>query len=302
MTMDRSAFDLRALLSSAQLPALPQSAIRLLQLSQDTDNGPAEFAIPIETDPGLASQVLRFVNSSYFGFSEEITSVKLGIALVGIRTIKNFTLWSAVFSLMPNPKCGPFNLKVLWQDSLRRALLARLLGHCLGQSDAEELFAAALLQDMALPLLAKELPVEYGKLLKTRRGGRTRLSDLEHERFGWTHAEAAGLMAQSWRLSGTFKTLLENHIHFDKLVNGNPKPGQIAVGLSAMLPSAQDADWFDRAQFVDAFSRLTGQSVDDLPALFEQVDQGYGQFAPMLKLGIPDQSLVTWLQPESTPL
>ena len=44
---------LKELLSSAQLPALPQSAIRLLELSQNPDNGPAEFAVPIESDPGL---------------------------------------------------------------------------------------------------------------------------------------------------------------------------------------------------------------------------------------------------------
>src|SRR5918996_142175 len=140
--------DLKAMLSTAQLPALPQSAIRLLQLSKDPENGPAEFAVPIEADPGLASQVLRFVNSSYFGFSREISSVKLAITMVGIRTIKNFALWSAVFSLMPNPKCGPFDLKTLWQDSLRRALFARAVAKLLGLREAEEAFAAALLQDM----------------------------------------------------------------------------------------------------------------------------------------------------------
>ena len=51
--------DLKRLLSGAQLPALPQSAIRLLELSQDPDNGPAEFAVPIESDPGLAGQIRR---------------------------------------------------------------------------------------------------------------------------------------------------------------------------------------------------------------------------------------------------
>lgn len=118
--MTTTALDLKKL-CTAQLPALPQSAIRLLELSQDPSNGPSEFAAPIETDPGLTGQVLKFVNSSYFGFSREIASVKTAITLVGIRTIKNFALWSAVFSLMPNPKCGLFELKNLWQDSLRRA-------------------------------------------------------------------------------------------------------------------------------------------------------------------------------------
>ena len=123
-------FDLGRILQTAQLPALPQSAIKLLELSRDPENGPPEFAVPIEADPGLAGQILKFVNSSYFGFSREIGNVRMAITLVGIRTIKNFSLWSAVFSLLPNPKCGPFDLKALWQDSLRRALFSRRWASC----------------------------------------------------------------------------------------------------------------------------------------------------------------------------
>src|SRR6478672_12149845 len=79
MSSAKPAPGLKDLLSSAQLPALPQSAIRLLELSQDPDRSPSEFAAPIEADPGLTGQVLRFVNSSYFGFAREIASVKLAI-------------------------------------------------------------------------------------------------------------------------------------------------------------------------------------------------------------------------------
>ena len=197
--------DLDRILSTAQLPALPQSAIKLLELSRDPDNGPAEFAAPIEADPGLAGQILKFVNSSYFGFSHEISSVKMAITLVGIRTIKNFSLWSAVFSLMPNPKCGPFDLKNLWQDSLRRALFARAMGKMLGLKEAEEAFSAALLQDMAVPLLAKELPKEYLALLEARHDSHIRLCELEQERFGWNHAQAGAKMARSWKMPEDFR-------------------------------------------------------------------------------------------------
>ena len=241
MTTANPAPGLKELLSSAQLPALPQSAIRLLELSQNPDNGPAEFAVPIESDPGLTGQVLKFVNSSYFGFSREISSVKLAITLVGIRTIKNFSLWSAVFSLMPNPKCGPFDLKALWQDSLRRALFARAFGKLMGLKDAEDLFAGALLQDMAIPLLAKEQPAKYLKLLESRKEGETRLSDLERAEFGWTHAEAAGFMARQWSLPEEFAQLIEAHTKLDLfLVEGCKDAGKVAVALSALLPAAHD--------------------------------------------------------------
>ena len=42
--------DLKKILVGAQLPALPQSAIRLLELSQDPENGPGEFAIRRQLD------------------------------------------------------------------------------------------------------------------------------------------------------------------------------------------------------------------------------------------------------------
>ena len=203
--------NLQQLLATTQLAALPQSAIRLLELSRDPNCGPADYAAPIEVDPGMAGQVLKFVNSSYFGFARKISSVKVGISLVGVRTIENFALWNAVFSLVPNPRCGPFDLKSIWQDSLRRALFARAVAKLQGLKATEEIFTAALLQDMAVPLLAKEFPQIYVKLLEGRNDGRRRLSSLEGEAFGWTHGQAAGLLARQWNLPEEFATLIEGH-------------------------------------------------------------------------------------------
>ncbi|MGC3971749.1 MAG: HDOD domain-containing protein [Pirellulales bacterium] len=125
MTAPVQPLNLSKLLAGHQLPALPQSAIAVMEVSKNPQNGPAEYGAAIEADPGLTAQVLKFVNSSYFGFGREVRSVKHAVGLVGGRTIKNFVLWTAVFSVMPNPKSGPFDLKCLRQDSLRRGLLAR---------------------------------------------------------------------------------------------------------------------------------------------------------------------------------
>jgi HD-like signal output (HDOD) protein len=287
------AIDLRKILAGAQLPALPQSAIRLLELSQDPSKGPAEFAVPIETDPGLAGQVLRFVNSSYFGFTREISSVKLAIALVGVRTIKNFALWSAVFSLMPNPKCGPFDLKRLWQDSLRRALFARAAAKILGVKEAEEAFSAALLQDMAVPLLAKELPDFYVKLLAARDQGRLRLSALEHHAFGWTHAQAAAVMARQWNLPDDFAFLIENHLAADvPNQDGRRDPRQLAVAMSALLPAVADPNWYEGSRLETLFDKIRPAGAVSLPQLLAQVDDEFAGFAPLLKVSLPEKSLI----------
>jgi HD-like signal output (HDOD) protein len=242
------------------------------------------------------------VNSSYFGFAREISSVRQAITLVGVRTIKNFALWSAVFSLMPNPKCGPFDLKSLWQDSLRRGLFARAMGKVMGQRDAEDLFAAALLQDMAVPLLAKELSQKYVSVLEARAKGERRLSEIERETFGWTHADAAAQMARSWSLPEEFSRLIEAHVDLPAAAAKLPaEPGPYCVALSALLPASADEHWHDRGPFVEAFTaaRPSGPSID---SVLSQVDKQFAEFAPVLKVTVPKRTLVDCLQAEAQPV
>jgi HD-like signal output (HDOD) protein len=281
-----TAKDLQKVLANAQLPALPQSAIRLLELSRNPDNGPCEYAAPIEADPGLTGQVLRFVNSSYFGFATEITSVKGAIALVGTRTIKNFALWSAVFSLMPNPKCGPFDLRLLWKDSLRRGLCARLLARLLGVKDVEEVFSAGLLQDMSVPILAREMPAVYTRLLEARAEGRVRLSDLESKCFGWTHAMASAEVARRWNLSESFAELLAAHTSLAPPTRGAADPrAALAVAAAALLPASLDAQWTELPQFAECYAQICSSGSIPMPELLAEIDTQFAELAEALNIG-----------------
>lgn len=281
------------------LPALPHSAISLLQLSQSGTAGPADFAKPIEADPGLMGQVLKFVNSSYFGFSREIMGIQQALTLVGTRAITNFALWNAVFSVIPNPKFGPFDLKSLWQDSLRRAVLARSVGKSMRVEGAEDLFAGALLQDMAIPLLLKELPEQYESLVQRRAEEGRRLSGLEKEMFGWDHADAAAMLAQRWNLPEEFVSLIGQHTQLEELLEGGPDAaGAACVALASLLPSCTDATWDERDQFVAGYHRLSGNDEAELMELFEATDQTTEEFAPVLKLPIPKQTLVSYYNAE----
>ncbi|MDG2221873.1 MAG: HDOD domain-containing protein [Rubripirellula sp.] len=291
----QSTIPLEDVFRSGVLPALPNSAVNLLQLSQDNDCGPPDFAVPIEADPGLMGQVLKFVNSSYFGFSCEIMSIHQALTLVGTRAITNFALWNAVFSVIPNPKFGPFDLKSLWQDSLRRALFARALGKSLKLHNSEELFAGALLQDMAIPLLLQELPDEYEPLLQKRAAEGRRLSGLEKEIFGWDHADAAAMLAEQWNLPPEFITLIKQHTQLDELIESDSDRGSASVALASMLPSCSDEHWNERDAFFSGFAKLTNQSDEQLAAIFAAVDESTAEFAPLLKLPTPSVTLSEFL-------
>ena len=287
---------LQEVLESAQLPALPQTAIALLELSQDASNGPAEFAKPIEADAGLMSQILKFVNSSYFGFAKEISNVRQALALVGVRTIKNFALWSAVFSLVPDPKFGPFDLKSLWQDSLRRAIFSRILGKRCKLPNSEDLFAAALLQDMAIPLLLRELPEEYEGLIQRTKVENLRLSQLENEIFGWDHAEAAACLVRNWRLPEEFALLIERHPDLDSLLgSAPPRLDAACVAVASLLPSCRDTVWEEQNQFMCGLARIDAAANGELKQILKDTDESFQEFAPVLKLAVPSRSLTDWI-------
>lgn len=164
-------------------------------------------------------------------------------------------------------------------------------------ANAEDLFAAALLQDMAVPLLAKELPTEYEALLEARMGGKVRLSDLEKEQFGWSHADASALMARNWSLPDQFVNLIENHTDLEGALRGED-PGVRAVALSALLPTARDPSWNERSPFLAGFAQLAPDDAPPVADVFASVDTAFGEFAPILKLAIPAEALVDALATE----
>jgi HD-like signal output (HDOD) protein len=277
--------ELEKIIPLAKLPGLPQSLVRMLEISQDPANGPAEFAIPIETDLGLTGQVLQFVNSSYFGFAREISNIKMAILMIGVNAIKNFVIWSAFYSSIERSKYGPFYLKSLWQDSLRRALFAREFAKLLGMKDAETVFTAALLQDMAIPILAKELSHSYAKLFESRKRGQIRLSLLENQAFGWTHAQAASMIVRHWNLPDELANLIENHTAIDQFADKpEDAPDMVAVAMSALLPSVADPEWSECQQFALYYEKFIPGNNPGIVELLDQIDKMYELFAPILKL------------------
>ena len=64
----------------------------MLDLSQKQDVGIEEFADAIEMDPALCSNLLRTINSSFYGLSHRISHVRAAVAMLGIYSVKTLVL------------------------------------------------------------------------------------------------------------------------------------------------------------------------------------------------------------------
>jgi hypothetical protein len=164
----------------------------------------------------------------------------------------------------------------------------------MGINETDEVFTAALLQDMAVPLLAKELPDAYTKLFDARAKSayRLRLSELEVYAFGWHHASAAKMVAKQWNLPETLADLIEVHLSLDdKEPTQHKDPKNAAMGMSALLPAVDDAAWGEFDKFESLYRDICPLDGPTIEQLFGQIDKEFGEMAPMLRIPNPGVSL-----------
>lgn len=284
------------ILENSNVSAMPQTAVRLLELSQQDDVGPNEFAAPILMDPGLTAQVLQYVNSAYFGFQQKISNVPMAINLLGCKSIKNFVLWKSLQNVIQPPPSKEFSINLLWQDSVRRAIFARNFAEKCQHESPEEVFAGALMQDLAIPLLIGRLPNEYEKLLKQARAERRRLHELEEDQFGWNHAEIGALLCERWNFPPELVSMIRQHLV--PTSSFAETTSERIVTVTALLPSEAASLWKEQARLEKCVRMLIPHV--KAQELYYRTDHDFQQLAPSINLNSNCRSLMQWSQTEAT--
>jgi len=75
-----------------QLPALPESAIKLEAIYHNPDSSFDDMVKVLERDPLLTADILKAANSPLYGFTREINSITQAVGLFGMGTIRGFAL------------------------------------------------------------------------------------------------------------------------------------------------------------------------------------------------------------------
>ncbi len=75
-----------------QLPALPESAIKLEAIYHDPNSSFDDMVKILELDPLLTADILKAANSPLYGFTREINTITQAVGLFGMGTIRGFAL------------------------------------------------------------------------------------------------------------------------------------------------------------------------------------------------------------------
>lgn len=197
-----------------RMPSLSTTVGKVLEICSRTDASPNELNKVVSLDPVLTGQVLKLINSSYYSLVAKVTSLTRAITMLGMNTVKNMALSTAVIRTVSSAKKS----KVLptskfWAHSIGVGACAKLLAAAGGVPlmEREEYFVGGLLHDLG------KVPFgdEYSEVLRVALQERASLVDVEQNLLGIDHQEVGMMIAEKWKLNPVIKDCIGNHHHIE---------------------------------------------------------------------------------------
>ena len=190
--------DLHPSLAGYDLPCFPALVLRALEKIRDEEAPLSEIATLVSADPGLSTRLLQIVNSSAYCLVHKVQNIDHAIALLGRGEVESVLIAMAARQVLPRRNAAGFDASRFWRTAARRAAAARSLANLIDPSRGSESFTAALLQDMAVPVLVDSRGYQYGSVLEGWHTGEDDIAHMERQAFGWDHTQVAQRMCEEW--------------------------------------------------------------------------------------------------------
>lgn len=125
------------------IPSLPEVVTKVMELVSNPTSSAAELSKVIAHDPGLTTRVLRLVNSAYYGFPKQISSVQQAIMILGFTTMRGLVLSTSIFKIFTSKDSSSgktIDYKIFWKHSINTALCSRIIASSLGMTEVGDAF------------------------------------------------------------------------------------------------------------------------------------------------------------------
>ncbi len=202
----------KKLLSSVEtLPPLPTVLNQLLKVMNDANSSSGQVSALIEKDGVLSGNVLRCVNSSYYGLSSRVSSIRHAVALLGLETLRNLALAFSMRRMLVKPKSSAKLSSQYSQHALGCAIMTQFLAHYTKSQDVDAAFAAGLFHDVGKLLIINTLPEMFPPLIEHWETSGGEFEDSEKALLGVTHSQLSSVVLEKWKLSEVIQTAATYH-------------------------------------------------------------------------------------------
>lgn len=195
--------------SLIEIPPFPAVALKTLQLISNASSHLSKISEMLSADPVLSGEVLRVVNSPFFGIRTEVTSVLQATVLLGLERIRGLVVTIGMRAYLGESLTVPA-LRSCWRHSLACAIIAEDLAK--GSSkDKDIAYTAGIIHDIGRLGLAVAYRKQYAALLQEADEKSCDLLASEREVFGIDHCEAGRSLVLRWKLPQEFAVVTSRH-------------------------------------------------------------------------------------------
>lgn len=190
---------------------LPKAYLRIQELVNDPDSSLDELTEVIANDPGLTSRILRIANSAYVGLPAKVDSIGRAVQILGLNQVHDLALATAAIGTLFKIQSKALDIYDFWRRSIYCAIVARITARRCGIRNAERLFVAGLLHEVANLLIAAKEPPLYSEMRDAAIRRQLPFAQIQREHLGYDYAMASAELLKRWRLPDTIYTPIELH-------------------------------------------------------------------------------------------
>jgi len=183
--------------SIESLPHFPDNVTTLIRLTEDENISVADISSRISNDPSLTAEVLKHVNSAYYGLPSRVNGISQAVRLIGLRSLHQL-MYSFGFHIILDQHHP--QMRALWEHSVRTAAYALLLARDVKRRAEilDDVYVAGILHDIGFIAVATMNPGKKEAMRRFCVEKNIPASVLERLFFGMHHADIGALIAQKW--------------------------------------------------------------------------------------------------------
>lgn len=215
------------ILKESEIPKIPEVVLELQKETSKPEPDLAAVGKILETDIALSGLALKTINSAMFGLSREIRSIQQATILLGLRTLEEVILVSALRQTLG--ESTPFH-NMIWRSSLGCAQGAKALAFAIDGVSQEIAYIAGLFHNAGAILLENKYP-DYAQLYSDYLSCPVSLLRKEMSTYGTSHTVIGYLLAKNWKLPDKVCLAIYN----SHISNSSGIPDQELRALIAVL-------------------------------------------------------------------
>jgi diguanylate cyclase (GGDEF)-like protein len=183
---------------ACNFPTPPAIALQIVALAGDPEIDVGKVAVTISKDPGLSAKLLRVANSPLYSKRRRSENLRQALVALGLNAATTLAL---SFSLVGAYKGGTgagIDYVRYWRRAILGASAARTFGAMKAVRSPEDIFLAALLQDIAVLGVDRVQPDFYQTL--PAEAAHPEIVAHEMSLLGTDHAALGGWLLRHWKL------------------------------------------------------------------------------------------------------